>query len=139
MTAHSGWKAAPDVPRYGNYRLLSLMSLIRDNFATFRPVRPSSTNRFRTRGEFFIANHSQVVTIIAVRELLTHLRQIRLGDEFHPQRHLFETRHFETMSVFDRGEVVAGFEQTRLRSGIDARNTTAEQYHHQMPFLEVTQ
>ena len=85
------------------------MSLIRDNFLAFRPVRPTSTDRFRTGGRTFVADHSQVFAVIAARQLIDDFRQIRLRNEFHSQRHLFQARDLEALSMFDGRNVIAGF------------------------------
>ena len=41
--------------------------------------------------------------------------------------------------MFDRGDVIAGFEQTGLRSGIKPGHPAAEQFHVELVLLEIKQ
>src|SRR5438477_4749539 len=78
-----------------------------------------SADRFRAVDWPFVANHFQVLAIIAAGQLIDNLPQIRLRNKFHPQCDFFETRHLESLTMLNSGDVIAGFEETRLRSGIE--------------------
>ena len=50
------------------------------------------TNRLRTSRRTFVANHFQIIAIIAGRKLIDRLLQIIAANEFHSQCDFFETR-----------------------------------------------
>src|SRR5258708_16673226 len=99
--------------------------------------RSRSPNRFRTRCRAFVANHSQIIAVIAIRQLIDRFCEAGAGNKFHPQRDFFQTRDFESLSMFDRRDIIAGLEQTGLRSSVDPGHAAAEQLHVQFVFLDV--
>src|SRR2546428_3311466 len=130
------------------YRIMGIITRCGDSVSTIGcrncgglPVltQKASADWLWTSGWAFVANHSQVVAVIAARQLIDRFCEPGAGDEFHPQRDFFETRDLESLSMFDRGDVIAGFEQTGLRSGVEPGHAAAEQLHLQLVFPEVKQ
>src|SRR3954454_23965839 len=80
-------------------------------------------------GRAFRANHPQVLGILAFRKLIDDPLQLRLVDEAHPKRDFFQTRDLQSLAVLDRGDVISGFEQAGLRSGIEPRHSATERLH----------
>ena len=63
------------------------------------------------RRRALFADHTQILAILALRQSLDDLLQLLPIDEAHPKRHLLEARDLQALAMFDRGDVIAGFEE----------------------------
>src|SRR5947207_2242080 len=86
-----------------------------------------------------IANQSEVFAVLAFRQVIDQSLQLVLIDEIHPKRHLLETGDLQALAMFDRGDVIAGFEQARLRSRIEPCHPAPELLHVQLVSLQINQ
>src|ERR1043166_7971688 len=77
------------------------------------------TSNVRLECPDFVADHSQRIPILAFRQSLGGIRQLFHADEALPKRDLLETGYLEPLSMLDGRDVVAGFEQTRLRTRVE--------------------
>src|SRR2546423_15215605 len=112
------------------------------NWSPIQPIscassRSKSADWFRSRRATFVANHLQIIAVIALGQPVDNLGQIFFVNETHPQRDFFKACHFESLSMFDGCDVVARFQQTRLSSGVEPGHPAAEQLHMQFIFLEI--
>ncbi len=105
----------------------------------YNDCRDRLTHRFWARIRAFVANHSQIIAVLAFRQLVDNFGQIRLRDEAHAQRDLLETGNLESLPMFDGGNVVTRFQQAGLGAGVEPGHAAAEQFHVQRFLFEVEQ
>src|SRR5437763_12036720 len=142
MTTHSASKK-----QHLMYRIMGILPPSRDSNVEiwaaenccFVLTQNASADRFWPGRATFVANHLQIIAVIALRQLVDDFGQTFFVNETHPQGDLFETRHLESLSMFDRGDVVAGFEQTGLCSSIEPGHPSTEQLHMQLILFEIEQ
>jgi hypothetical protein len=65
-----------------------------------------------------VAGCSYIILVVCFWQAIDDLAQLCLIDESHSQSHFFQKSHFETLTMLERGDVICGFEQTGLRSGV---------------------
>src|ERR1700726_4388433 len=73
----------------------------------------------------FLAHHPQVLAIFAFRRAIDNRRKLRLADETHTKCDFLQTRDFQSLAMFDRGDVIRGIEQTCFRPSVEPRYTAA--------------
>src|SRR6266568_9237207 len=104
----------------------------------------SSPNKLAFRfgiqnGCSFVANHPQILAIFVLWQSIDDSRKFRLSDETHAEGDLLETCDFQSLSMFDSRDVIAGLKQTGLRAGIEPGQAAAEQFHVQLFAVKVKQ
>src|SRR5437764_11042046 len=71
----------------------------------------------------FIGHELEIFAVITFRQAINHSAERRLVDEACAKRYFFEAGDLQSLAMLDRSDVVAGFEQTCLRAGIEPGHT----------------
>src|SRR4029077_11293845 len=100
---------------------------------------PWLSHRFCSCAWAFVTDHSQIVSIFAFWQSINGSGELRLRNKTDPKRHFFKARDFQSLPVFDRGDVVTCFKQCCCRTGIQPGHAAAEQLHVQLVLLEIKQ
>ena len=62
-----------------------------------------------------------------------------MGDETHAERHLLQASNLQSLPVFDRGDIIAGFQQRGGGARVEPGDTAAEQFHVQLIPVQIKQ
>src|SRR6266581_2977987 len=87
----------------------------------------------------FVANQTQIVAVFVLWQSIDNCRKLRLSDETHAEGDFLETCDFQSLSMFDSRDVIAGLKQSGLRARIEPGHAAAEQFHVQLLAFEVKQ
>ena len=80
-------------------------------------------------GVGFLADLREVFAVFALRKASNQIDEGLPVDETSAIGDLLQAGDLEPLSVFDRGDVVTGFEQACLRPGVQPGHPSGEQFH----------
>jgi len=69
----------------------------------------------------FVTHDSQIISILAFWQSIDCSGELRFRDKTGPKRYFFQARDFQSLPVFDRGDVVTCFKQCGRRASNSPR------------------
>src|ERR1043165_9111811 len=77
------------------------------------------------------ANLSQILAVFSLGQSVDQPLQLRVIDEVLSERDFFQTGNFQALTVLDGSDVIAGFEQARLRARVEPGHAAGQRLYMQ--------
>src|SRR6266487_4459654 len=96
-----------------------------------------SAGTTRTDSDLVLEHAEQVLSVGARFHRPREPKEVGLADVAHAKRDLLEARHHQSLSLFDRLDVVARLDERFVRAGIEPRDAARELLDVELLAIEI--